>query len=358
MGNKRKLLSQINNVLDTIQCDLGQSDLSIGDGFSGTGIVSRLFKIRASILYTNDIAGYSKTLNECYLATPNEHDLEQIHDYIDRANDLDFEKVAKPWISKHWAPHQEIITTNDRVYFTHENGKRIDIIRDFIACEVPPKFQPYLLAPLIMEMSIHTNTNGQFAAFYKGETECGMYGGKKQVDLKRITQPISLPYPILDATPCHTKISQLDANKWVRSIPELDVVYFDPPYNKHPYNIYYFLLDILNDWDKTQEIPDTYRGQPKNWTKSPYNSLVNAKIAMEDLIKETKAKYIVLSYNNCGIIPISELDELLNRHGKLTKHNLEHKTYNRLKGISNYKRQKEYKSTSEVLYVLKKHQAK
>ena len=103
------------------------------------------------------------------------------------------------------------------------------------------------------------------------------------------------------------------------------------------------------------DIPETYRGQPKNWTKSPYNSLVNAKVAMEDLIKNTKAKYIILSYNNCGIISIAEFDELLERYGELTKHDLEHKTYNRLKGISNYKRQKEYTQTNEVLYVLKKH---
>ena len=44
MGNKRKLLSQIEDVIDRIQKELGKNALNIGDGFSGSGIVSRLLK--------------------------------------------------------------------------------------------------------------------------------------------------------------------------------------------------------------------------------------------------------------------------------------------------------------------------
>ena len=65
-----------------------------------------------------------------------------------------------------------------------------------------------------------------------------------------------------------------------------------PPYNKHPYNIYYFLLDIINNWDTDIEIPETYRGQPKNWKKSPYCSFVKAKKSFEDLIKKYSFKNI------------------------------------------------------------------
>ena len=39
-------------------------------GFRGSGIVSRLFKTKAFKVYTNDIAGYSKTLNSCFLSSP------------------------------------------------------------------------------------------------------------------------------------------------------------------------------------------------------------------------------------------------------------------------------------------------
>ena len=82
----------------------------------------------------------------------------------------------------------------------------------------------------------------------------------------------------------------MDANEWVKEINEVDIMYLDPPYNKHPYNIYYFLLDIINNWDTSIEIPKTNRGQPKNWVKSQYNSFKKAKDTFTDLIKKYKVK--------------------------------------------------------------------
>jgi adenine-specific DNA methylase len=86
-----------------------------------------------------------------------------------------------------------------------------------------------------------------------------------------------------------------------------------------------------------------------------YNSVTHAKRAMTDLITNTRAKYIMLSYNDGGIIPIVELDKLLEETatGTVKKIPIDHKTYNRLKGISNYKRTGEYKPVKEYLYVIK-----
>jgi adenine-specific DNA-methyltransferase len=160
--------------------------------------------------------------------------------------------------------------------------------------------------------------------------------------------------------PCEIIISQLDTNIWARNLKnnnvEMDIVYYDPPYNKHPYNNYYFLLNIINTWDKTITIPRGNRGQ-SNRTKSIYNSTTTTKVkdVMNDLLLNTNAKYIILSYNDGGIIPIAELDALLAKHGKsVEKIPIDHKTYNRLKGISNYKRTKEYKPVKEFMYVIKK----
>ena len=45
------------------------------------------------------------------------------------------------------------ITENDRVYFTHKNGIRIDKYMYFINNKVEEKYKPYLLAPLLIECS-------------------------------------------------------------------------------------------------------------------------------------------------------------------------------------------------------------
>ena len=61
MGNKRKLLYKIEEIIQIIEEKEGRS-LHIGDGFAGSGVVSRLFKKYAKTLYTNDIADYSLSL--------------------------------------------------------------------------------------------------------------------------------------------------------------------------------------------------------------------------------------------------------------------------------------------------------
>ena len=358
MGNKRKLLDIIENSIDQIIPKINKKTLSFGDGFSGSGIVSRLLKKKCNKLFVNDLAGYSHTINQCYLSNPNQQTQNKIKQYIDIVNEISnhYEEIENPFISLHWSPKNKDILKQDRAYFTYENGKRIDKMRNYIET-IPKKYIPYLLAPLLVECSIHNNTNGQFSAFYKDENGTGKYGGKNEIDIKRITKPIQIPYPIFHINDCKIQCSQNDTNEWAKSFQNrepLDIVYYDPPYNKHPYNIYYFLLDIINDWDTSIEIPDSNRGQPLNWRTSDYNSSKNAKKAMIDLLKNTNARYILLSYNDGGIIPIHELDKLLKEsEQEVTKIPIDHKTYNKLKGISNYKREKEYKKVKEFLYILK-----
>ena len=355
MGNKRKFLTIIESIIDDIQIKLNKP-ISIGEGFTGSGIVSRLFKNKTNKLYVNDIAGYSKTLNQCYLSTISDKQKKIIHKYIDIANEyVNTNEDVPKFIQKYWAPSKETISETDRVYFTYENGKRIDKYMHFISEKVPEELRCYLLAPLLIQCSIHNNTSGQFSAYYKDKSKKkGKYGGDKEIDLNRITGTIKIPYPVLSSKKCNVNISQLDTNQWIKKIPKLDLVYYDPPYNKHPYCIYYFLLDIINNWNIDIEIPDTNRGQPKNWLKSNYCSIKNAEKTFEDLIKNTNSNFILLSYNNGGIIPLNKLEEILKKYGKVSKINVEHKTYNKMKGIANYKRIKENIKINEFLWLLDK----
>jgi adenine-specific DNA-methyltransferase len=353
MGNKRKFVTIISKIVDDIKHELNNKDLVLADGFSGSGIIARLFKIKGVSLHVNDIAGYSATLNKCYLSTPTAIQQKKIKKLIAKANKFahseDTIKYDK-WVQLHWSPSGEI-TKEHRAYYTEKNGKLIDRYRSFIS-SIPDNDKPFVLAPLLVKASIHNNTNGQFSAFYKDEEGVGKFGGKKEVDMKRITTPIKLPMPIFSPSACDITVSRMDTNQWIKKIPEVDLVYYDPPYNKHPYSIYFFMLDIINDWELDQSIPNTNRGQPKTWFKSPYNSFTNAKSAFEDLIKHTRSKFILLSYNNGGIIPLPELETILERYGKLMKIPVEHKTYHKLQGIASYKRKKEYKDVKEFLWLL------
>ena len=357
MGNKRKLLNDISNVIDIIKGELNKNDLISADAFSGSGIVSRLLKTKSNTLYSNDIAGYALTLNKCFLSNPTKNDIGNIHKLIDDANTFAHsvgDGGAPRWIREHWAPNGEIRKEN-RVYYTEKNALLIDKYSFFILTlngGVPEKYKCYLLAMLLVKCSIHNNTNGQFSAFFKGEDQCGKYGGKNEVDIKRITKDIVLEYPIFSPNKCKSIVSKLDVKDWIQKIPNVDIMYLDPPYNKHPYSIYYFMLDIINDWNTNLVIPNTNRGQPKNWIKSDYNSFTKAESSFSELIDGIKAKFIVISYNNKGIIPISNLEKILEKKGTVYKYPVEHKTYNKLKGIASYKRTSKWEDVKEFIWMV------
>lgn len=367
MGNKRKYLTKIDEIILLVKSELNKDSISIGEGFSGSGIVSRLFKNRVSdasstnilgTFYVNDISGYSKTLNDCFLTSTKNLSTNDFENLIQYAKDIreyiEKEQNPEPFVAKYWAPKDDNnIQPDERAYFTAENAKIIDQMLYYIHNYVEEKYKCFLLAPLIVQCSIHNNTNGQFSAYYKDEKkERGMYGGKKSVDLNRITGKICPMMPILTPHDANVVISQNDVLTWLDTIPEVDLMYYDPPYNKHPYNIYYFLLDIINDYNVNIEIPETYRGQPKNWKKSNYCSLKKAKSEFEKLINKTNAKFILVSYNNKGIIPIEELDEILLKKGKLYKIPFKNGAFNKYLGIAAKKRQKKEAKLEEFLWLV------
>jgi len=351
MGNKRKLLPHINDVIthvhEQIEKETGRNGISFADPFSGSGVVARLALAsgRVTHIVANDLAHYAHICNLCYLRIPSNSDRERIHALIDQANALPDPPVEEQWIATHWAPADDAhILEGERCYFTRQNALRIDAIRNFIDSDaVPDDLKPYLLAPLLSQASIHNNTNGQFAAFHKDADGVGAFGGKKAVDLKRITERIALPYPCFhDNTETTSNLTRKDAIQWSKDMTEngetVDLLYLDPPYNKHPYSIYYFLLDIIAKWDKTIDIPDSYRGQPKTWVRSPFNSSVDAARALRTMIADTPARFVALSYYDAGILSVEEIGLLLAEYGDVERHAIQHNVYKRLHGLGTYKR--------------------
>lgn len=356
MGNKRKLLSEIETVITDIKTKLAKSKLNIAEPFSGSGVVSRMLRDHAQSLYVNDIASYSEDISQCYLTYVDQVESEAIIEEIRKANEFvdSVPDCVEPWMQIHWTCRDEdCVSEQERLYYTLDNARRIDGYRYYIDKICPPERRAFLMGPLLYEASVHTNTNGNFSGFYRSK-EGTPWGGDRSIDVKRITTPIVLTPPMLPDVPLHGElaISRMDAKEWIDCIPEVDVVYIDPPYNKHPYATYYFMLGLISDWDLSTMIPPTTRGQPPGWTRSPYNSFVNAKPAMLALLKSIKAKYIVMSYNNRGIIEQDEMYEILGQIGTVNLIELSHNTYNKMQGIAAKKRTKPDKKTIEQLWVV------
>ena len=178
LGNKRKFISKIDEVIKRIKQDLGKEKINIGEGFSGSGVVSRLFKNRVNggNFFVNDISSYSKILNECYLTDINElteAELVYLQETLSTMKKyVKINNTYEPFISKYWAPKDDNnILPNERVYFTRENAVMIDKMMYFIKNNIGKEYQKFFIAPLIVQASTNNNTNGQFSAYFKDENK-------------------------------------------------------------------------------------------------------------------------------------------------------------------------------------------
>ena len=85
LGNKRSLISFIDNAVKSVQVDIGKTEISTLDLFSGSGVVSRYFKTFASSVIANDLEGYSNRINRCYLINKDEYskkELQKWYSYV------------------------------------------------------------------------------------------------------------------------------------------------------------------------------------------------------------------------------------------------------------------------------------
>lgn len=326
IGNKRALLDFIGKGLSIVENRLGKKKLVSADLFAGSGIVSRYLKGFSSTLYTNDLESYSAYINSCYLTNRSEVNMKLLEDTLRLLR----EEIKKEWkpgfIADLYAPKDDDnIQKGERVFYTRRNAIYIDTARQVID-RLPSELQRFFLAPLLYGASVHNNTSGVFKGFYKNYDGIGQFGGEGRNALQRILGEIEVTLPVFSSFECETKISQLESLDAVRSFPELDVAYLDPPYNQHPYGSNYFMLNLILE-NKRPESFSRVSGIPDSWNRSAYNKPKLAKDKLFSVIRECPAKFILISYNSEGFIKYDEFIEFLNSLGTVTPLETDYNTF-------------------------------
>ena len=350
IGNKRALLDFIGVAVDEVKRELKKDKLDIVDFFSGSGIVSRYMKQHADKLYVNDLEKYAETVNRCYLANEKDVDTDALKKYYESIkNKLDNEPLKRGFISELYAPKDDKkIQPGERVFYTVRNANYIDTTRQLIE-EIPEPYKTYLLAPLIYEASVHNNTSGVFKGFYKNsKTGIGQYGGNGRNALQRILADIELKLPIFSNYSSNVNISREDANLLAKELPEVDLAYMDPPYNQHPYGSNYFMLNLIDTYERPKDISKV-SGIPKGWNKSDYNRKQSAKESMRDICVNAKAKYLLISFSDDGFITKDEMVKMLSDIGEVKVFD---KEYNTFRGSRNLSGRDIH--VKEYLYLVKK----
>ena len=346
IGNKRKLVPWIMEVIEEIYPN--RRDLVVLDGFAGSGVVSRALMSFCSKLHTNDMEYYSYILLRCFLETPTEEQKRLIEKHFDEMSKLDMTEVG--FISRLYSP----VDTNDvkageRCFYTRENAIIIDTLLKYIF-SVDEGIRHYLLGPLIIKASINVNTAGVFRGFYKKDG-IGHFGGAGENALERILAPIQIDIPIWSNSKCVGQCYNSDINELILGFKdnELDLIYLDPPYNEHPYASNYFMLNLI----ALREEPTEYSkvsGIPKVWNKSTFNGRGSAYDAMLELVRECvkKARYVLISYNNEGLIGEDEWCDIFLELGCSVKvFQKEYDTYHGSRNLA-----ERAKTVMEIMYLV------
>jgi adenine-specific DNA-methyltransferase len=350
IGNKRGLIGPLSQIIDEVASKFPRRGLRSADLFSGSGVVSRLLKRYSGELYVNDLEPYAEVISRCYLANPDELDLGELdaaHYSLQQA--VREERLQPGFIAELYAPQVDrAVRAGERVFYTQRNARFLDTARQAIE-RLPVWQQPFFLAPLLSEASIHANTAGVFKGFYKdARTGLGTFGGQAGNALGRIMSKIELRFPALSRETADVHILHGDANAVAAELPELDLVYLDPPYNQHPYGSNYFMLNLLTEYKRPSEI-SRVSGIPSDWRRSQYNKPNQALTAFAELVGQLNAAYLLVSFNSEGFISEGEMKALLERFGSVT---VSPHRYNAFRGSRNLAKRDIH--VTEFLFLVKR----
>ncbi|HSE17156.1 MAG TPA: DNA adenine methylase [Pyrinomonadaceae bacterium] len=301
-GSKLKLLPHILALAARVEPQ------TVFDGFSGTTRVSQAFAQSGYRVIANDVAVWSKAFGECYLLSP--HPPEHYQALIDHLNAL---PGKHGWFTEHY-------TGATKKPWQRHNTLKLDAIREEIEKLTKPE-KPVALTSLILAMDEVDSTIGHYASYLNDWSP-------------RSYREMKLRVPrLIPKTRAH-EVHQKDIFEIVSSI-DADLAYYDPPYgsnnDKMPpsrvrYAAYYHLWTSICLFDnpplfgKANRRADTSdvlsASVFEDFRRNDDGRFVVVE-AIERLLRETKARRVILSYSSGGRATAEELNDVIRSAGKL-----------------------------------------
>ena len=289
LGSKIRLSGFIYNEVSNITGhNLG--DCSFCDLFAGTGTVGNIFHSKVKSIVYNDREYYSFILNMGFYSDVSEAQ------YLTMLQELNRLQGIEGFIFQEYSESGSA----GRLYFSANNGKKIDAIRLHIEnlfqnSEISEDLYVLLIATLLVALDKIANTASVYCAFLKKLKKTALCD-IELLPIKRALEKVKY------------KVYREDSNVLIKNLKG-DILYLDPPYNGREYGSYYHLLNTISSYD-TQFQPRGITGS-RSYKTSRFCRKKEAEKALSELIDKADYKYIFLSYNNEGFIPPFSIKEMM-----------------------------------------------
>lgn len=297
LGNKTKIMPQIEKLLD--EKNILINGLEFCDAFSGTATVGDYFQNVFRIISNDSLCASYYISRGKLINIPTFETLG--FDPFDYFNNVDTNSYVQGFCYNNFAP-----TVSERMYFSDENAKLIDFIRDTIDNWsndglINDDEKSYLIASLLESLSKVSNVAGVYSAFLR------------KWDPRAIKRMFFIPVERANGKSLYNNEFHLnDVNDFINNVHG-DILYLDPPYTPTQYISQYHVLETIakNDHPVTHGV-GAHRdngNQISRWCKKEY---VGSEF--EKLIANAQFRHIVFSYSDAGIMSKEFIEKVLKRY--------------------------------------------
>lgn len=296
IGNKTKLLDEIDKLLE--KKNLKKQGLTFCDIFSGTATVGNYYNGFYNII-ANDLLDFSYEFSKGILLGYKCNFKKLGFDPFEYFEDSNYQSYTKGFCYNTFSPNA------GRQYFSDDNAKYIDFIRDtidewYLDKKISSEEKAYLIMCLLEAISKVSNVAGVYSAYLKIWDSRAI----KKMKFEKIE---------VKSTKFKNEIYCKDANELINEISG-DILYMDPPYTPTQYNSQYHVLETIvrNDKPKIHGVG----AHRENDRLSKWCKKGEVEFEFEKIVKNAKFRYILLSYSDKGIMTPKFIESVLKRYGK------------------------------------------
>ncbi len=345
IGNKTKLLPMIISEISKNT----EPKSTVVDLMAGTGSVSVALRTNGFHVISSDMMTYSKHHLVTQLLINKAPDFLELNNHITINNNISYEAVLdylnnltpkEGYFFQEFSPNGTPANgTPSRKYFTSENAKKIDAIRDTINLWISKGWitnieESVLKHTLIMAVNDVANISGTYGYFLSSFNKNSLEN--------LILKPVSF----VTEGSTDNVILQGFAEDISQDITA-DLCYIDPPYMKRQYAANYHILETIARGDYPEAVGKS--GLRDWWDQhSKFCTKTRIRASFEKIFTTMKCDIFLISYSEDGLLSIEELIDFFSKFGSVSYKVIE---YSRFK--SNNSRLS--KELNEYIIRLEKH---